>query len=432
MQSIYSKAAKVIAWLGPDYDGGAAALKMLGRISDAFKLHPKGFDWLKSIPELYKGGEDENHVPRTPWTWIDALLVRPYWSRIWILQEAVLARDLWFMCGTERLKFNKHRNLIKVATKLPTLLHADNNFEELQRTVGGTAVNVDWKNLKRIAAFRYSRGQNSPNLDGDLTLLAATCDLQATDPRDKIYGLLGLTNSSILPDYDKPASEVFTEVAKLLISEGCMEVLAYTTLHLQSLKVLDLPSWVPDWYLMSTGACTWLITGYDEYNACGGLEPSEPPQLQHKILHCSGILYDRINGMEAVGGEFFRDYEFLVKIGTLMNESYENVRGLTKLQALILIFHRGRGPDYTRLEVNSESWPQATATFVHLLSDLCDTVKPQSTAQKKREMLNDSLRLRGMSIHNMCFRGSDQTATAILEQVSKIHRERVRSYLLPP
>jgi hypothetical protein len=202
-----------------------------------------------------------------------------------------------------------------------------------------------------------------------------------------------------------------------------MEVLAYASLHLQSLKVLDFPSWAPDWYLISTRGCTWLITAYNEYNACGGLEPSEPPQLQHKILHCSGILYDRVNGMEAVGGEFFRDYEFLVKIGTLMNESYENVPGLTKLQALILIFHRGQGPDYTRLEVNSESWPQATATFVHLLSDLCDTVKPQSTAQKKREMLNDSLRLRGMSIHNMCFRGSDQTATAILEQVSKIHRK---------
>jgi hypothetical protein len=429
MQSIYSKAYKVIAWLGPDYDGGAAALKMLGRLSDALKLHPEGFDWLKSIPELCTGEEDENHVPRTPWTWIAALLIRPYWCRIWILQEAVLARDLWFMCGAELLKFNRHRNLFRVAMKLPTLLHADNFFEGLQRTVGFIAVSVDWANLKRIALFRYHRGGRSPNLDSDLKLLAATCSLQATDPRDKIYGILGLTKSKILPDYAKPASEVFRDVATLLISEGCMEVLSYTTIQPQSPQVSVLPSWVPDWYSISTRGYTSSITAYREYNACGGLELSEPPRLQDKILHCSGILYNRVNGMEAVGGEFFRDSKYLVKIGTLMSESSEYVSGLTKLQALILIFHAGEGPDYTRLDVTSESWPQAAVAFVSHLYDLCEKVAPQSTREARCDMLNDSLRLGGESIQNMCFRGSGQVATAALRQVSNNSQRKSQTLL---
>jgi hypothetical protein len=50
--------------------------------------------------------------------------------------------------------------------------------------------------------------------------------------------------------------------------------------------------------------------------------------------------------MAAVGGEFFHDYEFLVKIGTLINESYESVSGLTKLQDYINISLRTRAGLY--------------------------------------------------------------------------------------
>jgi hypothetical protein len=44
MQSIFSKADGVIAWLGPDYNRGAEALRTLERLSNAINLYPNDFE----------------------------------------------------------------------------------------------------------------------------------------------------------------------------------------------------------------------------------------------------------------------------------------------------------------------------------------------------------------------------------------------------
>lgn len=74
----------------------------------------------------------------------------------------------------------------------------------------------------------------------------------ATDPRDKVYALLGITNSNltklnIAPDYHKTVSEVNIAVAKAIIEDS-------TSLEMLSIPAgrgtdatVDLPSWVPHW-----------------------------------------------------------------------------------------------------------------------------------------------------------------------------------------
>jgi hypothetical protein len=73
---------------------------------------------------------------------------------------------------------------------------------------------------------------------------------QATNPREKIFGLLGLTTDSKLlaltPSYNASVQEVYTMWTRHLLLNGAPLVL-YIAGTGFSRKLGDLPSWVPDW-----------------------------------------------------------------------------------------------------------------------------------------------------------------------------------------
>lgn len=75
-------------------------------------------------------------------------------------------------------------------------------------------------------------------------------NLRATDPRDIIYGLLGLVGDwkdgqrQIKPDYTLDCAQVYASTALALLEGGLNKVLRWA-LNLSSER--DLPSWVPDW-----------------------------------------------------------------------------------------------------------------------------------------------------------------------------------------
>jgi hypothetical protein len=90
--------------------------------------------------------------------------------------------------------------------------------------------------------------------DGDLlSRLNLTRGLKATDPRDKIYGALGLVSDSMCfldPDYTSEYNVVFRDWASKMIQvTGRLEALFYIQHFAAEVASQDarLPSWVPDW-----------------------------------------------------------------------------------------------------------------------------------------------------------------------------------------
>ena len=83
------------------------------------------------------------------------------------------------------------------------------------------------------------------------SLVGQTGRLEATDPRDKIFGLLGIASDcqelgilGVKPDYTLSCRDVYTIATAALLKRGEMSILSWCQLP-QSLK--DLPSWVPDY-----------------------------------------------------------------------------------------------------------------------------------------------------------------------------------------
>jgi len=76
--NIYGKASRVVAWLGPAYERSDDA--MVGLLSStgdeqALELIP----WISAVVQLFS---------------------RPYWRRLWVLQELKLAKRKDLMCGS--------------------------------------------------------------------------------------------------------------------------------------------------------------------------------------------------------------------------------------------------------------------------------------------------------------------------------------------
>lgn len=84
-----------------------------------------------------------------------------------------------------------------------------------------------------------------------------TLSHQATDPRDKLYSILGLLNYDVQPDYSLPLESVFCNFAKLCIqTDGCLDVTLRSAGYGLGTGDPDtitsfVPSWVPNWDLLS-------------------------------------------------------------------------------------------------------------------------------------------------------------------------------------
>ncbi|KAI8656306.1 HET domain-containing protein [Fusarium sp. Ph1] len=83
-----------------------------------------------------------------------------------------------------------------------------------------------------------------------LSVLSHFRDLEATDPRDKIFAFLNLAEDDLglVPDYSAQVRDVFVQAARAMINKRKGSILAVLS-HLQDssdTRIQGLPSWVPD------------------------------------------------------------------------------------------------------------------------------------------------------------------------------------------
>jgi hypothetical protein len=167
MDSIYARAARVLIWLGE-------ADQM---IQTAFKSDLENLE------------ESERH---TFCSWICG---HKYWTRLWIIQEVTPSQDLRVFIGRHSEKWEAFlESLSQHAGKYDELSHQMRIIKNLDQKRRGRL--GDTSRLEKLLEdFRYAECQ---------------------EPRDRIYGLLGLAHDcqdqSIKADYTKSTFDLYTEV----------------------------------------------------------------------------------------------------------------------------------------------------------------------------------------------------------------------------
>lgn len=85
--NIYSRAQAVRIWLGEAADDSDGSMEVLRQIFDAIPFH--------KLRLCNRRARSEDFLP------LGKIFQRPWWHRVWVIQEFVLARQAIMVCGTK-------------------------------------------------------------------------------------------------------------------------------------------------------------------------------------------------------------------------------------------------------------------------------------------------------------------------------------------
>ncbi|KAG8169608.1 hypothetical protein KVR01_000353 [Diaporthe batatas] len=176
---------------------------------------------------------------------LKALLGMSWWTRIWVVQETVVASRAIVFCGNismpwevfSRAAYQISRHSVELLGLIPA------------RTYGST-LSCFYRQINEIDYTRASWNAVEPS--ALLPLLRKFRNRDATDPRDKVFALLGLVkywggSDPLEPDYNQRLSLVYLETTKHLIrGYKSLAVLSGTKASPQTL-FKGFPTWLTDW-----------------------------------------------------------------------------------------------------------------------------------------------------------------------------------------
>jgi len=142
-----------------------------------------------------------------------------YWKRLWILQEICLGKCVYLVYGTKKLKwelFYRLCNFINRALEIESVVTFEND--------PGTREAKWLKDVQRSQAWVYVDIVTGSNTFPLHELLSVTKDCLCQDPRDKVFGLLGLaadiSDAEIIVDYSISLSEVYEMIMRYYLQKG--------------------------------------------------------------------------------------------------------------------------------------------------------------------------------------------------------------------
>ncbi len=253
MGEIYNNASRIIIWLGKHDDKSRGCINNMWKWYDLVldftaryptweEMSRASQDWLYEVGILDPNGQLAN---REAWIDFTHFKSRQWWQRVWTIQEYLPEVDKLFLCGDSTFT---HHCLYEAFFLVKLILGSDAQDDEFLSDATNAVIATE--NLRRNHNDADPNLASSPN---SLYNLLFSCRFRsATDPRDKVFALMGLLGQNLRNDpllsinYSLPTSTVFTNVAEhMLCKTRCLTWLGAVLPPNANSQVC--PSWVPDW-----------------------------------------------------------------------------------------------------------------------------------------------------------------------------------------
>ncbi|KAE9369753.1 HET-domain-containing protein [Stipitochalara longipes BDJ] len=332
MPQIYTYAGKVLVYLGMEADGSELLPELLERLG---RVNPDLIQQQGVSREEFLS----NALPPPDsgvWKALVAFLCRPWFLRVWIIQEVVLARDIRFFCGDWELRWGSLADLAEqfdfVFTSNPQNRHLvwTHDFQKAQHAAMSLGLVLAFRLTRSAVADRleylrrdiesipsttsekshveslaqdliikrefiikscrehrelYNSLERSilaldsvkPSPTPILKLLGIFPHNGATKPQDRLYALIGLAADIDLdefaPDYEENEDQTNARFGRKLVEKGQgMDLLFHATKMSVELWNLATPSWVPAWTPRRSMHSHWLKLGWAYHQYPGGFE----------------------------------------------------------------------------------------------------------------------------------------------------------------
>jgi hypothetical protein len=280
MQSIYQRARQTVAWLGDANQYSNHAMDLLEKLRgtqqdiDRFNWPEDMLGWQGShFDPAFALGEGKDalfdavslylsdlgltqliDLSEADWTALENFLtIRPYWTRLWVVQEVANGQKVEIRCesrsmGLDTLKYLPcmNRPLGKKPEYSPEDAAAHIRF---RRLITKPFQLVRQRRLTRHPMRNFGMEESSTSFMNPMETFRS---FQYTDPRDKVYALLGLTSvdkDMPLPklDYSKTVSQVYSETVHAIINDNADLSVLCLRKSFEGTLTHEMPSWVPDW-----------------------------------------------------------------------------------------------------------------------------------------------------------------------------------------
>ncbi|KAH7142747.1 heterokaryon incompatibility protein-domain-containing protein [Dactylonectria estremocensis] len=229
MADIFRLADRVVVWLGAESDNSTLALSTLDYLAAQVEMTKASWIW----PSPGSAHQDWFHsltdMPYDDNTWqaIADMANRPYFSRLWVVQEIHLSNHKAVVqCGPHQITWQRFRRAILCLMWKRNLPHS-----------------ISSSKLPLLGTFCY----HFEVVNFPILLLSVTYQA-CSNPRDKVYGLLGLASSSLLahirPQYALPVASVYRGLFLGLTNH--MKRLHFEFCSLRTSQPRQFSSWIPD------------------------------------------------------------------------------------------------------------------------------------------------------------------------------------------
>jgi heterokaryon incompatibility protein (HET) len=322
MGDIYGAAKTVLVWLGPlslHTLWSMEYLLVLAEESDRFGISkPTGPARIwPNTPHLEGSQGDAPRILESAMlAHVESIYDRAWFTRLWIVQELVLAKKIVITCGPSQIDWVDFE---LATTLIIAAFDAVGGYPEVLKSVWRSWTLMEIRNKHQIATSgKFIEGDQYLSFDdfaGDIK------SQECTDDRDRVYGLLSLTGAvkTMKPDYTKSVAEVYTEFATKNGGSGMLFDAGVCRRHPLSVDErirIDpeteqifanphyLPSWVPD--LRRRAPKEWRPIFGDYYNTSSSLRGrafTSPDCPQMYFIH--GLRFDTVESWVGLVGDDF-------------------------------------------------------------------------------------------------------------------------------
>lgn len=296
MSRIFNHAWSTLIWLGEEADDCRGALKTILAVNDAFQCTFE--DWIPEPEDLERIFLPAPGSPK--WSELGKFLARPWFQRVWIIQEIAFSKNIQFLCGSNYISW-EDMSLFALCMIQHDLIHYLSLNRPSQKTTSESG-------CRRLLDIFYIQSSFTSNRDSQslLNTLVYGRGAQATDPRDKVFAVMGMTATIINPDYSKPTFDVYTEAAESVEPNDIVTMLCCVD---HSQPVAGRPSWVPDWSTpRQTTALGYSSSSRAVYqNAKISKSWPRPIRQDGKSLVFIGTLFDTISNLTGVASSNLKD-----------------------------------------------------------------------------------------------------------------------------